>query len=328
MTRLHGECWVVTDGRAGNDRQALALAEALGLPFRHLVLGLRAPWSWFAPRLLPGGRFALPAPQRRGVVVPPWPAVIVGCGRAAAYYTRLVRELSEGGTYAVQILDPRLDPARWDTVIAPRHDGLDGANVLRPLGSLNPVDEAWLAEGREVCPAFGDLPQPRVAVLIGGPRKGIAIDAAYADALAARLVAQQQRDGGSLLVLASRRTPPAVVATLRERFAGIPGVVWSSEEDGTNPYPAAMGWADRLVVTPDSINMLSEACAVGCPVQTLVRAPLPDKFARFHQALREAGLLRDLDDHAEPARQAPLRETHAIAETVRQRIAARIASRA
>ncbi|MGO4701803.1 mitochondrial fission ELM1 family protein [Dyella sp. 2RAB6] len=327
MTRLHGECWVVTDGRAGNDRQALALAEALGLPFRHLVLGLRPPWSWFAPRLLPGGRFALPAPQRRGIVVPPWPAVVVGCGRTAAYYTRLVRELSEGGSYAVQILDPRLDPLLWDTVIAPRHDGLDGPNVLRPLGSLNPVDEAWLAEGREVCPAFGDLPQPRVAVLVGGPRKGIPIDAAYAEALATQLVAQQRRDGGSLLVLASRRTPAPVVAILRERLAGIPGVVWSNEEDGANPYPATMGWADRLVVTPDSINMLSEACAVGCPVQTLVRAPLPGKFARFHRALREAGLLHDLDDDIS-ARQTPLRETRAIAETVRQRIAARNASRA
>lgn len=322
MTRLHGECWVVTDGRAGNDRQALALADALGLPYRHLVLGLRAPWSWFAPRLLPGGRLALPSSQRRGILVPPWPAVIIGCGRAASYYTQLVRRLAEGGTYAIQILDPRIDPARWDAVIAPRHDGLQGPNVLRPVGSLNPVDETWLAEGRDVCPAFGDLPNPRVAVLVGGPRKGIAIDAAYAAALAERLLAQQRRDGGSLLVLASRRTPAPVIGLLRERLARIPGVVWSGEDEGINPYPAAMGWADRLVVTPDSINMLSEACAVGCPVQTFVTGPLPGKFERFHRQLRAAGLLHGLDDPV-PARQAPLRETRSIAEAVRLRIAQR-----
>lgn len=323
--RLHGNCWVITDGRAGNDRQALALAEQLGLPFRHLVLGLRAPWSWFAPRQLPGGRLALPAPQRRGVVVPPWPAVAIGCGRAAGYYTRLLHRLSEGGTYTVQILDPRIDPLHWDTVIAPRHDGLRGANVLDPLGSLNPVDEAWLAEGRDVCPAFGDLPQPRVAVLVGGPRQGIPLDETYAAALADRLLERQWREGGSLMVLASRRTPAPVVAVLRERLAGVPGVVWSSAEDGTNPYPAAMGWADRLVVTPDSINMLSEACAVGRPVQTLVTAPLPEKFERFHRALREAGLLRGLDEPT-PERQPPLRETRTIAETVRRRIAERQAT--
>ncbi len=322
MTRLHGECWVATDGRADNDRQALALAEALGLPYRHLVLGLRAPWAWFAPRLLPGGRLALPLPERRGILVPPWPAVAIGCGRAAAYYTRLLRKLSDGGTYAIQILDPRIDPAHWDTVIAPRHDGLTGPNVLHPVGSLNPVDEAWLAEGREICPTFGDLPGPRVAVLLGGPRKGIAIDAAYAAALADRLVAQQRRDGGSVLALASRRTPATVIATLRERLVGVPGVVWSSEKEGINPYPAAMGWADRIVVTPDSINMLSEACAVGCAVQTFVTAPLSGKFERFHRALHAAGLLRGLDDPS-PQRQPPLRETRSIADTVRQRIAQR-----
>ncbi|MGB3462429.1 MAG: nucleoside-diphosphate sugar epimerase, partial [Rhodanobacter lindaniclasticus] len=51
MLKLHGECWVITDAAAGNQRQALALAEHLQLPRRHLLLEPRAPWSWLAPRL-------------------------------------------------------------------------------------------------------------------------------------------------------------------------------------------------------------------------------------------------------------------------------------
>jgi uncharacterized protein len=75
------------------------------------------------------------------------------------------------------------------------------------------------------------------------------------------------------------------------------------------------------VVTPDSVNMLSEACAVGCPVQTLVTAPLPSKIERFHQNLREAGLLHDL--HSDPpSHQIPLRETASIADTLRSRLLA------
>ncbi|NMW23757.1 nucleoside-diphosphate sugar epimerase, partial [Rhodanobacter denitrificans] len=38
MLKLHGECWVLTDSAAGNQRQALALAEHLQMPLRHLVL--------------------------------------------------------------------------------------------------------------------------------------------------------------------------------------------------------------------------------------------------------------------------------------------------
>ncbi|WP_266171883.1 mitochondrial fission ELM1 family protein [Dyella subtropica] len=321
MLKLHGDCWVITDGRAGNDRQALALAEQLGLPFRHLVLGARAPWSWFTPRLMLGGRLALPIEQRRDTLIPPWPSVVIGCGRTAALYTRLLRRLSEGYSYTVQILDPRMAPSHWDAVIAPKHDLLSGPNVLHTLGSLNLVDDTWLADGRDICPTFDELPQPRVGVLLGGPRKGMPLDPAYAEQLADRLITQHRHDGGSLLVLASRRTPDAVMAVMRRRLHNIPGLIWSSHEDGTNPYPGVLGWADRLIVTPDSVNMLSEACAVGCPVQTFIATPLPAKIARFHRALRDASLLHDIDETLPMQRQLPLRETMALTSTLRLQIA-------
>lgn len=321
MLKLHGECWVVTDAAAGNQRQALALAEHLHMPLRHLVLQPRAPWSWLAPKLEFGGRLTLPASQRR-LFTPPWPQVTVGCGRAAALFTRMLRRLSDGQCYTVQILDPRIDPAHWDMVIAPRHDRLEGPNVLRPLGSLNSIDDEWLADGRDACPQFADLPQPRVGVLLGGPRHGITLDADYARQLAARLLERRQREGGSLLVLGSRRTQPTLVDVFRHALHGVPGLVWAGPDDGRNPYPGVLGWADRLVVTPDSVNMLSEACAVGCPVETFVAAPLPAKIARFHQALREAGRLHDLDSRATRSPQ-PLRETAVIAAELRTLIGQR-----
>lgn len=322
MLKLPGECWVITDAAAGNQRQALALAEHLQLPSRHLLLEPRPPWSWLAPRLTLGERFALPASQRAWFS-PPWPTVAIGCGRAAALFTRMLRPLSSGRCYTVQILDPRIDPARWDSVVAPRHDGLEGANVLQTLGSLNAIDDTWLADGREAFPHFEELPQPRVGVLLGGPRRGIALDVDYAGVLARRLLERQRREGGSLLVLGSRRTPEAAVEALRPMLRSIPGLFWADRNDGINPYPGVLGWADRLVVTPDSVNMLSEACAVGCPVQTFVTAPLPRKIERFHRALRNAGLLQDLGESALRDGVAPLRETAAIATTLATLIAAR-----
>ena len=319
MPTLCDECWVITDHAAGNQRQALALATQLHLQVRHLVLEPRAPWSWLAPHLLLGGPHALPVSQRQ-LFAPPWPLVAIGCGRAAALFTRMLRGLSSRRCYTVQILDPRSDPAQWDTVISPQHDRLNGTNVLQPLGSLNPVDDAWLADGRDSCPQFAELPAPRVGVLLGGPRRGLAMDADYLCELIESVLARQQRDGGSLLVLASRRTPPAWIELVRHLVAGVPALVWAGRDDGRNPYPGVLGWADRLVVTPDSVNMLSEACAVGCPVHTLVTSPLPTKLARFHHALRSVGLLSGLDAAATPQRVPPLRETAAIAATVRDRI--------
>jgi mitochondrial fission protein ELM1 len=315
---LQGECWVITDQAAGNQRQALALAEYMGMPVRHLVLSPRAPWSWLSPRLTLGGRLAIPASQRTHFA-PPWPRLVIGCGRSAALLTRLLRPLTDGHCHTVQILDPRVDPSHWDTVIAPMHDGLTGANVLNPLGSLNPVDDHWLQDAREAFPTLRELPGPRTGVLIGGPRTGIRIDADYAQQLANHLLARHRSEGGSLLLLTSRRTPTSVADVLRNALRGIPGLIWTGPNDRENPYPGVLGWAGRLVVTPDSVNMLSEACAVGCAVHTLVTAALPPKLARFHRTLREAGLLRDLDEES-PAQQSPLRETMAIADMLRSRV--------
>lgn len=308
--------WVISDGAAGNERQALTLASALGVSARVMALPLRAPWAWFAPRRIPGGRLALSDRDRAGFEAP-WPDVAIGCGRSAALLTRMLRDLSSGDCYCVQILDPRIDPRHWDAVVAPRHDRLEGPNVLHTLGSLNPVDDAWLASGREAFPDFGALPGPRVALLVGGPRRGIEFDERLSQCLIETVRTAAQ--GGSVLATTSRRTPPEFATRVRDALADYPGTFWNGE--GTNPYPGLLGWAGRIVVTPDSVNMLSEACAAGVPVHTVTTAPLPEKIARFHAALRERGLLTDLDGTR--AAVAPLRETHAIAAELRKRMAAR-----
>jgi mitochondrial fission protein ELM1 len=122
-----------------------------------------------------------------------------------------------------------------------------------------------------------------------------------------------------VLVVASRRTPPALVAAVRPLLEGVPGLLWAGAADGANPYSGILGWADELVVTPDSVNMLSEACAVGCPVRSPVTAPLPPRIARFHQALAAADLIAT-DADASPPPHAPWRETATVAATVAVRI--------
>ncbi len=315
------QCWVITDSAAGHQRQALALARQMRWPIRHLVLEPRIPWAWFAPRLLPASRYALTKAERT-FFVPPWPALVIGCGRGAALFTRWLRVHTEGDCYSVQILDPRLHLRHWDTVIAPWHDRLHGHNVLSPLGSLNPVDDNYLAVARRVYPELARLPSPRTGVLLGGPRHGVPIHAAYARMLAQRLRQQWCHEGGSVLVVASPRTPRTVMRILCQVLDDVSGLRWFDRTDGVNPYAGVLAWSHRLVVTPDSVNMLSEACATGVAVYTLVWSVLPRKLERFHYALGQAGLLHELGDiAANPP--VPLRETAAIAMRVYQRFISR-----
>lgn len=309
--------WTLTDGHAGNVRQAEALAGALALgPHSPLALRSRAPWRWFAPRRLPGDASAFGPAFRAGLHAPP--RLAVGCGRQAALATRLLRAR---GARTVQILDPRLDASLWDWVIAPAHDGLTGANVLAVQGSLNPVDDDWLARARADFAAFADLPAPRTAVLLGGSSAHARFDRNAFEVLAGRLEAMLARDGGSLLLTASRRTDARVRATLRDRFVDTPGLTWMDEHDGPNPYPGLLAWADRLVCSPDSVNMISEACATRAPVFVFEPRHVRGRPRRFLDVLLAGGRIRAMDAKLAPFEVAPLRETARVAALLRERLA-------
>jgi mitochondrial fission protein ELM1 len=311
-------CWAISDGAAGNERQASALADALGLPARIVRIRLRQPWDAFAPRLLLGAHVAIRDADDKPLA-PPWPDIAIGCGRRAALVTRALRRWSAGHSFTVQILDPRIDADTFDVVITPQHDGVAGSNVIRSIGALNPIDTRWLAAGRSEFPQLGELRAPRTAVLIGATNRAQRLDDAYFDALLDRLGAWHALDGGSYFVSVSRRTPSDSILRLRHAFAALPGVFWAGAEDGANPYAGYLAWADRIVVTPDSVNMISEACATGKPVYTFAPRTIAGKLAGFHRELRASGHLRLIDESEQKPQPPPLTETREIAELVRTR---------
>lgn len=323
---LAGGLWMLSDGRAGNVRQVTALAAALGdHAAREWTLSPHPPWRWLAPRRLPGSAIAFDGEFRRALTRPP--ALAIGCGRQAALATRLLRE---HGARVVQILDPRIDPRHWDVVIAPEHDGLHGGNVLSILGSLHPVDDAWLAQARADFTVLAQLPQPRTTLLLGGPSRHVGMDDKALAAWFSQLASVLRHEGGSLLLTTSRRTPDAWRALVRQQFAAIPGVRWfgatktgatTTGIDGDdNPYPGLLAWADRIVCTPDSVNMLSEACATRVPVFVIEPARTRGRLRRLHDSLLALGRIRALDDVLEVFAVEPLRETARVAAAVRARL--------
>jgi mitochondrial fission protein ELM1 len=312
--------WLICDGIAGNERQVQALAGAMGLRANTLRIDLRAPWRWFAPRLVRGAHLALPPAQLREFA-PPWPQFAIGCGRQSALLTRVLRTWSGGATFTVQILDPRIDPTLFDVVIAPQHDGLRGASVMQTLGALNPVDDAWLARAAVEFSTLQQLPQPRTALLVGGPNRELNLGDAWLESLVAELQDLLTNEGGSLMITPSRRTPSAWTARLHGAFRNGCVHFWSSARDGVNPYAGYLAHADRIVVTPDSVNMLSEACATGKAVFSHLPQGARGKLAAFQAGLRAQGRLHDLGDANISTLQPipPLRETAAVAEQVWQR---------
>lgn len=316
------DCWTLSDGHAGNVRQARALAAAMGFADAHdVMLASRLPWRWAAPRTWPGSEQAFGPAFASSLAQTP--RIAIGCGRQAALATRLLRVR---GARVVQILDPRLDPALWDVVVAPEHDGLAGGNVVTLVGSLHAVDDAWLARAREDFSILAPLASPRTTVLLGGPSAHVeGYDAATLSRDLQRLAARVREEGGSLLATTSRRTPSDWAQGLKDCCGNIPGLRWFAPtspggDDSDNPYAGMLAWADRIVCTPDSVNMLSEACATRVPVFVLGGDKVRGRLQRFHASLRERDRVRPLDDTLDAWSIEPLRETARVAAEVRQRL--------
>lgn len=315
---MSSEVWALSDGAAGNERQAVALARALGMGEPRVVrLDARAPWRWLSPRIVAGSRFAF-GREFAALLRGPWPRVAVGCGRQAALALQLLRRASSGACRTVQILDPRIEPDQFDAIVAPAHDGLQEDNVVITRGALNDIDDAWLAQARAQWPQFAQLPSPRTVVLLGGSTRAQPFDESYWRALAAHLGLWLTREGGSLLVTSSRRSPDWLREAARAEFSAVPGMQWHGEDDGPNPYPGLLAWADRIVVTPDSVNLLSEACATRVPVFALPGAPLKGKLGVFLRELIGMGRVRAMPPEPETWTVQPMREMGRIAAEVRR----------
>ncbi len=311
-------CWILSDGAAGNRRQAEALAEALQLQATMFDLRLRAPWRWFSPHWLHGRLSALvPALQA------PWPALAIGCGRVGAVALDALPRAEQGGPLRVQILNPRCSPTRFDRLIAPAHDGLSGANVLTPIGSLNPIDDLWLQRHRDQHPDLSAAPSPRTLLLVGGPRRHIGFGLTQLRELCNVLEHWQHRDQGQLWISLSRRTPQRWRTLITERLPRLGQVrLWTGPADGANPYAGWVASAERIVVTPDSVNMLSEACATGVPVLSHAPKGVSGRLGELHRSLRDSGRLRPLKLGFQQWEYEPLRETARIAEQVGEMLTA------
>ena len=313
-------CWVLSDGKAGMEVQCLGLAEALGFAPVVKRIEVTRPWRWLAPRLIPNPLAAI-GPERDSLE-PPWPDLLISSGRQAIAPAMAIREASAGGTFTVHIQNPIVDPARFDLVVAPRHDRLEAPNVIVTTGGLNRVTEARLAAAAaRYGPRFEALPRPLVAVILGGSNKVYRFTRETARRLGERLARLSRREQAGLLVTASRRTDAKVMAIIRRALAGRPAEIWDG--NGDNPYFGFLALADAFVVTADSVNMVCEAATTGKPVHVVELKGGSAKFRRFHETLEEAGITRPFEGRLERWSYPALRDTERAAAEVRRRLDAR-----
>lgn len=304
--------WALTDDRAGNTSQTLGVAEALGLVFqrKNIVYNDKVvKHNWWQ-----GASLAGVDTTKSDSLKEPWPHVVIGAGRRLTPVLRAIKKLSPG-TLTVQLMWPGWPTSGLDIVAVPEHDGKSPNNQrMVTIGAPHRITEEALAQESKIWQrTLGELPRPWIALAVGGKTKDTEMTLEHATLLGKAVNEMAKKEGGSVLLTTSRRTPRMFASEIVKTI-GVPNYqhLWREDmKNVANPYVAYLAMADVVVVTGDSISMCTEACSSQKPV--LIYAPegsVPKKHTKLHTRLYGLDYAEAFDPKHIPSVKALVQDPH------------------
>ena len=307
--------FALSDGAAGNAKQASALANLLGLSAISLTLQLHGVDRQLAPRFKAANlqRTTIGEPHAL-VTLAAWidsaqPDLVIGCGRAAAAALRAIKQ-AKASCKTIQILAPECSARYFDWVICPQHDRLRGPNVLTSLGAIHTI-ESQLSPNCNQCDAL--------LVLLGQASK----NAPWTTNQLRALLADLRTWPGPIYLSTSRRSGFDIDALIAASpLSGHARVeIYRAGDAAPNPYMRWLLSAGKIVVTPDSVNMISEAMATRAQLLVPWQASAHGKIARFFQT--NQARLQGFDANSfsrEQTPAAPHADCEALAQLLKQKL--------
>ena len=260
--------WAILGAHRGDNNQVLALAEALGLPFERKELTFNH-LRHFQPRLL-GATLRSLKRELRQAIAGEVPDLTISTGHRSVPVVQALRRRSAGKLRSVHVGYPRISPGDFELVVAtPEYPIPDHPNLMRIPFALTRrrSDELPDQEFLETYPA------PRRLLILGGPTLYWRIPPDEVLGGLGELLQRASRDGGSVLVVGSPRTPRRMLARIKALLTKSQAPAALVPIDGPPAYCSLLAAADSLFVTADSVAMVSEAIATGRPVGLIPLRP-------------------------------------------------------
>ena len=255
-------------------------------------------------------------------LTPPWPDLVISCGRRTIPLALAIKRASGGRTRAVHIQDPKSATPLFDLVIPMTHDGAKGTNVMQVDTALHRITEEKLSEAASYwAHSFSALQRPLVGVILGGSNRTYRFTKDVAERMITLLDQLHSSTGAYFYIAASRRTDDEALHVF-DRFSKTASHIRFWKGEGENPYLGILALSDALIVTEDSVSMISEALSTGKPVATFPLAGVSARHGLFIDNLMKRGAITRFDGtFPKPASAQIPNATTLAAQAVRQLLA-------
>jgi KDO2-lipid IV(A) lauroyltransferase len=194
--------------------------------------------------------------------------LVISCGSGLSSINLALAD--ENLAKSICIMNPgRAKRKRFGLVIIPKHDRPHPAkNIVITLGALNLIDEDYLKEQAEILKskisAIGG--RSSIGLLIGGDTKKYRLTQGIMNQVIQEIKKASLDLGADILITTSRRTPKAIEKLLRKEFSGFkncPLLVIANEKNIPEAVGGILGIADFILVSAESVSMVSEAVSSG-----------------------------------------------------------------
>ena len=158
-----------------------------------------------------------------------------------------------------------MDFNHFDFIVAPEHDGISGANVIKTKGAIHYLTENEIEENRSYLNSYIKQDNRKVWCLImGGPTKYYDYSTKNMKHIFSIFYKLLKKHDFQLVVIPSMRTPLNTIHYAKEFFGENHTVIMNVDKKA---YLSALAISENIIVTCDSSSMISEA-ALTCLLYT------------------------------------------------------------
>ena len=311
MTKLKGI--LLSEGMHGMISQIEGLAKALDLEFTHHTVELNNFWKLFPPKVTPISQKTFKKIDTDDF------DVIISCGRKSVIPSIYLKQNSDKKVTNIHIQDPKVNLDNFNYVIAPEHDGLNGANVFSTKGAIHYLTKEDINNHTNYLKDRLETGKEYFLLILGGPTKHY--DYSDENVLNIFSIFNNLVDKNNLqgVIVPSMRTPKNIIELAKNRLGKKSLVIDTIDKKA---YLSALSLAKYIAVTCDSISMISEAALTGKPIYV---ADIPAKkndfrIKKFHKLFNQLNIVKKLDNKLEIWHYENLDETSRIAKQIKKEL--------
>ena len=303
---------LLTQGMHGMISQVEGLAKALDLSYKHQTVELKKIWDYVPPKFTP---VTLGVLKNQFIFSS---KVIISCGRKSVIPSLALKKKYKDRVFNIHIQDPKVPITKFDLIVCPEHDNLQGENVIKTVGAVHYLTNSEIQKKRD----YIDVEKGKkknVSFILGGPNKYYNFSDEQINFIFNKIKVVFTPQKYRIIVIPSYRTPERIIKKAFNTFSDNHIVF---KEVDKKAYLSALSLADYIVVSCDSTSMISEAAITGKPIYVAQMKSQGNnyRFENFYSQFKKLNIIRDLEDSVDLWSYNKLDEVNRISSVIKEKI--------